>query len=303
MTTSKPAFINVDDIPSRIITLDETEYVRCKQHVVNGGFNNISRFNAVFGRDKRQEYLGDLSKLTIRAVYEIEHSKVREAHSSLPSWGGIGCYLSHVQLWEEAAKSQQGLFIFEADAVPKPETYKTVKSHLKKLKDKGKYVDQYVFGHCGAVSSVTSGVPGVRLATGRLYGLAGYYISPEGAMKLLKHIYPIEVQIDAYTGYMIPIENIKIYYPTKVLAKQHNVGGTKIQTKTVKDALIDSGSHTNALGIDGQVTGMIFVVILFVLILLGFVILYWNHHRRQRKLNNRGGKKTKKYKRSSKKKK
>ena len=263
----------IDAMPSRCITLEKDEYTRCERHVSAGGFRNLSRFVAIRGRDKRQELAHDRTKLTLRALYEIEHGQHREAHSSMPSWGGVGCYLSHVQLWIEARKSKHGLFVFEGDAVPSKGTFDKVKRAMMNLRAKNIEFDQYVFGHFGAVSSAPGGVADVRKATGRLYGLTGYYISPEGAHKFLKHVYPIEVQVDSYTGYLIDTEDVQIYFSTQILVPQQNLGGTKIQTKYVKDSEINSGAHTNALGFTGEQTGLVVVCVFLILLLIGFVFM------------------------------
>jgi hypothetical protein len=194
----------ISAMPVRIITLKETEFTRCEAMVARAGFRGATRSVGILGKDKRAEYSQNRDLLTLRALYEIEYGRMREAHSSMPSWGGVGCYLSHLELWKEASESDYGLFVFEADAVPFPGVFEQVKRALVGLHAKNLEIDQYVFGHFGAVESRATKVAGVRLATGRLYGLTGYYISPHGARKLLKTAFPIEVQVDSYTGYTIP---------------------------------------------------------------------------------------------------
>lgn len=273
----------IDNLDSYVITLTKDEYNKSEPNIVRGGFRNVKWFQGIRGKDKRAEFLYDRSKLSFRAMYEIEHAKTREAHSSQPSWGGVGCYLSHTSLWQEARKTEYGIFIFEADAYMEKNSYAAVKQHLMNLANSKTRVDMLVFGHFGCVSYENSKLPGLLRATGRLYGLSGYYISPHGAERLLKYAFPIEVQLDSYTGYMIHEENARIFYTSKILAPQKNEGKSSIQDKRVQDAVLKSWSPLNNRDITGKETGIIIVASFLFIVILGLVIMAIVNHAKKKK--------------------
>ncbi|CAK9035002.1 Uncharacterized protein SCF082_LOCUS21109 [Durusdinium trenchii] len=255
----------LDDMPVRIITLTEKEFSVAKKHCDAAGFKGATRFEGVLGKSVRGDLLEDRNRLSLRALHEIEHAKKREAHSSMPGWGGVGCYLSHVALWQEALRSPAGIFVFEADAVPPKATFEKVKGLLVRARAEKREVDQLVFGHFGALKHEASGVPGLREAKGRLYGLTAYYVSPQGAHRLLKFAFPMEVQVDSYTEYAMHEAGARIFLTERSLVPQVNVSGTRVQVKGVSES--DKRVVAQALTASGMDTSEIVLITLGALIL------------------------------------
>lgn len=248
-TKAGPDF-SFDSLPSYVITLTEAQFDDAKARLEEAGFGNLHRFVGINGKDKRLEITNDRSKLTYRAETEIIYANTREAHSSMPSWGGVGCYLSHVGTWEEAAKSPYGILIFEADVKPKPGARKAFEEKFMALVShhNGQLPDLLFMSGFGKSPRVKNDTPdGISRLTDRKYGAEAYYISPAGAQKLLKDAFPMEVQVDSYIGYKIlrgmepsvpPQETLGAYITDVYLAVQENLEGTSIQTKPVKEASI-----------------------------------------------------------------
>lgn len=262
----------VDSLPSRVITMKEEEFEKTSKALADAGFRNISRLEAVNGKAMKSTISGDRTVITYRAEYEIDHAEYREAHSSMPSWGGVGCYLSHVKAWEEAMKTPHGLFVFEADAIPAgPDAYEETKKVLLQFvaAHSGKPPDLLFIGGNGYPKTEdVQGVPSVKRLLSRMFGTEGYYVSPEGAQKLRKEAYPIEVQVDTFISYVMRVDNgperFKAYVLTKKTMGQENQEGTSIQLKEVRD---DGGYEDPMMRMIRY--GMIgLAVVLFILALL-----------------------------------
>jgi GR25 family glycosyltransferase involved in LPS biosynthesis len=235
MTTSISTF---DKLPLRVISLHREEYDTVKNAFQSNRFTNpISRFVAVNGKERQAELRED-GIVSIRALCEIEKMKTREAHSSLPSWGGVGCYLSHEALWHEAAASPHGLIIAEADASPLPDALIKATAAFNELVTRlGTPPDILHIGFSYSLESQTlQGVTTCKRVMNRIMGLMCYYISPRGASMLLKRSRPIEVQVDSYMGYcyILNLDTFKAFHMVQSVVPQ-KAWGTSIQTKAVED--------------------------------------------------------------------
>ena len=293
---------SLKDVPSFVITMTEEEFQKVKQRLESAGFHDVSRFAAINGKEKRGEVINDRDKLTYRAETEIVHSSAREAHSSMPSWGGVGCYLSHVALWEMASRSPNGILVFEADVKPFANARAEFEKKLKALVEHrsasatgdhgGKLPDMFFMGGFGYSPRDKTGTPkgaGISRLTDRKYGTEAYYVSPEGARKLLKDAFPMEVQVDSYIGYKIlrgtqpngarafaapdsgtgtgsssSDEAFDAYIVDTYLAVQENLAGTSIQTKAVQ-------------GGDTSRPDWVLVAALIVVSLSGLLLLYFHY--------------------------
>ena len=225
-------------LPLRVITLHTKEYDTVRTAFQETGFtNSISRFVAVNGKEKQTQLKED-GVISVRALCEIETMKTREAHSSLPSWGGVGCYLSHETLWHEAVASQHGIIVAEADAFPLPDAMAEATAAFDELVLRlGTLPDVLYIGYLFSLD--TKPYEGVTRSTrtlNRVMGTQCYYISPRGASMLLKRSRPIEVQVDSYMGYCYSLNasTIKAFQTITPLVVQKSLG-TTIQTKRVED--------------------------------------------------------------------
>ena len=236
--------MNVDALPAYVITLKEEAFHETKKRLADGGFKNLEWFKGVNGKEMADQLRNDRNMLSFRALVEIDHAEYRECHSSLPSWGGVGCYMSHLEMWKKARDSENGIIVFEQDAVPaSKDAYKNVKEVLEKLyKVNDNKLPDYV--NIGGFNipehEEIPGVPNTVRAKGRMYGSEAYYISPEGGSKLVQNALPIEVQCDSYTGYVITQSYNKpdaflAYVIKDKYVSQENQEGTSIQLKPIRD--------------------------------------------------------------------
>lgn len=264
--------MDVDSVPGYIITLEEDNFKETKDRLEKAGFKNLEWFQGVNGKEMADQLRNDRAKLSYRALTEIDHSDFREAHSSMPSWGGVGCYLSHVGTWKAARESNNGILVFEQDAIAMSnDSYDSVKKVLEDLYTvENKLPDLvYIGGFNVPEMDPVKGLSSVGRVKSRVYGLEAYYISPEGATKLLQNAFPMEVQVDSYNGYVIAEtydtpNALKAYFMKEKFITQENNEGTSIQLKDVRDTAFDDGGHIWA-----------YILISLLLLLLAY-ILYKN---------------------------
>lgn len=196
----------MNKLPAFVIALSQDEYKKASSRLSEAGIQNVHHFDAVNGKEEKEHYIGNRKKLTYRAEMEITKMGERECHSSMGSWGMVGCYQSHVELWKKASKSPDGLLIFESDV--KPKNVEKVKRVFSDLKAKGR-LDFFYLGYIGMGQLENEEV--ANRVVGRVYGTHAYYISPSFAAKLLQLCFPMEVQVDAFLGYVFLDKGVRAY--------------------------------------------------------------------------------------------
>lgn len=246
--STRPPQIDFSSIPIRAITLKPEEFTEVNEALAKAGFKNpVTRFSGIRGADQKAALMTDRSILTLRSLYDIEFAKTRESHAAMPSWGGVGCYLSHEALWREAGKGNTGIIIVEADARPQKNAAEYAERDLINTEAfLGHRPDLLWFASLVSPDQKQEiGLSDVRRA-GRVLGAHAYFISPVGARALLSLSRPIEVQVDSYMGYATEILALDSFVSVNSLFSQVNKTGTSIQLKRVEDIMAhDSSPQTN----------------------------------------------------------
>jgi len=215
---------NTIDGPAKVICLNDTEWNKAKQRL--SAFKNLERFNGINGYTmKPQEVRKILTQKAYNGVYYQSH---RSSDYDLGSLGAVGCYLSHLKLWQEIVdKNLPGMYIFESDVIctgfPSEEELQEFRSQPNP--------HFLAFGTYYSAGHAQKGLKHIN-KLGRFMGMHAYYITNEGARKLIKDAYPIEQQIDAY----ISDKNLAGEYNafvTKRMQCMQDGSPTTIQTKKV----------------------------------------------------------------------
>lgn len=211
------------NIPVFVINLDQhkCKYEKSNKILKNNGFTNIHRISAVNG-SKLKNY----SKITtLHTQFLLNEPSYRCSHQQLNTLGAIGCYLSHIKCWREMIKKgYSSIFIFEDDLELVPNFSEKMTKIMENMPDD---CDLLSFGYIkllkqhkfqNIIESVKS----------KYLGTQGYYITKQGAEKLLQHIFPIEIQIDGYISLMNYFNYINVYFTDKTLVNQNNMNGSSI---------------------------------------------------------------------------
>jgi GR25 family glycosyltransferase involved in LPS biosynthesis len=148
---------------------------------------DLKVISAVDGSD-----LSQIEGFTPESTMRIVKTGKRSANDELTP-GMIGCYLSHYKTYEEFLKTDKMYaLIFEDDAELKPNVRKTVNNLPKNW-------DIVSFGILSCFNCPDLNNSFTR--TNDFYGTAGYIITREGAMKMMRYREKeITVQIDGLIG-------------------------------------------------------------------------------------------------------
>lgn len=163
---------------------------------------NILKFDAVDGSTMKIESV-PLSDVARSELKQIETTGFRSKHYQLTR-GALGCYLSHVKVWDNMLKAKHNnIIIFEDDAnIPK--------TLLKKIKASMKYIpddwDMILFGYYCKKCNTKNNYKKVD----RFILLHCYMINYGAVMKILKSntLFPITQQIDSLLSELSCILNI-----------------------------------------------------------------------------------------------
>lgn len=164
--------------------------------------NNILKFNAIDGSilDTEKIFISDVAKAEIK---QIETTGFRTKHYQLTR-GAIGCYLSHIQVWEHILDSKHNaVIIFEDDANVPVDIKQTIQENMRHIPENW---DIVLFGfYCKDC------IPGYKHnKVNRFILLHCYAINRNAVLKILKSntLFPITQQIDSLISELSNILNI-----------------------------------------------------------------------------------------------
>lgn len=187
---------------------------------------SITKFNAVDGSliNTNTIPITDMAKLELK---QLDTLGFRYKHYQLTK-GAIGCYLSHVKVWETIMQSNtNSALIFEDDASIPPNCGSRIKRAIRDIPDDW---DIILFGkHCSDCED-----KGKYVKVNRFILLHTYMISKRGILKIMDegNLFPISQQLDAYLSEISYFLNI--YAPKENIVKQAE-SRTDIQAPLVKN--------------------------------------------------------------------
>lgn len=188
----------------------------------------LTKFNAVDGTLLDIKTV-PLTSLAILELKQLETIGFRYKHYQLTK-GAIGCFMSHVKVWEHILSSDKNsALIFEDDARPPPNFKKMVNKTMMNIPNDW---DIVLFGkHCYECED-----KGEYVRVKKFILLHSYMISKRGILKIFNenNIFPISQQLDAYLSEISDIINI---YASKNNMVSQASSRTDIQAPIVKHPL------------------------------------------------------------------
>lgn len=186
--------VNIFHIPVYYISFKPNHSLETS--LKNKGFNTVHHFRAIDGRKMDINELLENKIITIRSYNDLIQG--REQHSGMPSLGAIGCTISHSSLWNLCVKKNMPYIIIVEDDLWLPEISQ---EHLEKIqnileKPNSIYVGRNIYKQEEKLTS--------------FIGLQFYIVSNGAARELVKKIYPIDVQTDAYIAHLDTIKKVNL---------------------------------------------------------------------------------------------
>lgn len=206
----------IHTVPSFIINLDTCpEKWQKSSSLLKSIGLTPQRFPAVYGKSIDPSYLQSIIHPSVD--YTIKHG--RSTDDQIQGLGAIGCYLSHLKLWEMLLESKNEMFlIFEDDLYPTNVNLYELESYVMDVITNQPDWDVI---YLGFYKPLPYGSQDVKLSD-TVYQINeitftthSYLLHRRGAQKLLKHAFPIIHQVDSYLSYMASRGDLKSFRSSK----------------------------------------------------------------------------------------
>jgi GR25 family glycosyltransferase involved in LPS biosynthesis len=186
-------------------------------------FKHVIRYPAINGKNMLYNELVNI--VDPDAMTSILNNFRKEHHEL--SYGAVGCYLSHVNIWDELSKlyDTNEIIIFEDDTYP---AFSLDKINIILQKHVPSDWDIVLFG---GIYNETKLINDNVSKIYKFYQMHAYIINKNGANKLLKKAYPIKKQIDSWLSDLASDNYINIYgVNNNKWVQNSEINNTDIQT-------------------------------------------------------------------------
>lgn len=185
-------------------------------------FKNVLRFPAIKGKDIS---IDELNKIIEPSAMKSILDNYRTDHHEL-SYGAVGCYLSHINIWKKLVNNDLDyIIIFEDDANPKF-NFTELQQIIKNVPNDWDII--FFGGIYNDYNIIKDNI--VKLK--RFYETHAYIINKKGALKLLTNAFPIKKQIDSWLSDLASDNLVNIYGITQNKWIQNpEINSTDIQTE------------------------------------------------------------------------
>lgn len=203
--------IKLKNIPTFVINLDgkQNRYQRTRD-IFKQDLPLIQRKPAVNGRSLNDDTIR--KALSFRTYYQRKQPISVLNMKLIRSPGEIGCWLSHIEIWQKMVEESIPMAIVFEDDVIKGKQYDPIRlqNAINEALQNHPQLTMLVLG-----TSPTKKVRYHKLESGlhQLLGFSGtwaYLITLEGASKLLEKSLPLEVPIDVFLGQLTEVDNLMI---------------------------------------------------------------------------------------------
>jgi GR25 family glycosyltransferase involved in LPS biosynthesis len=214
---------SLDDIPKYVINLDRRND-RWMTFQASSGFVNLTNLRRWSGTDGKLINLEQDNRISLFTKYNIIRS-VRRSHMELNTKGGVGCYISHAEVWKnflEKSENEVGM-ILEDDALMDEASVQKIKLFIKSsdiLQNTELWDFCILAPHAGNVkhgAMYPNDITCMRLM--EFTGLTGYLFTKRGIRKILPHIYPIQGHVDWFISICAQLQLIDVCTPPKSLIR------------------------------------------------------------------------------------
>ena len=238
------------------------------------GFTNSKRISAVNTRtiEKVNDYLSIIDDKAYNVLLERNKTGSRLNHYELTN-GSIGCYLSHLKIYDEIVKNNiEYAIILEDDCVinSDPEYFWKEINNLKIPEN----TDMFLFNAILLEEGLTDYISKIFF----FLCLHAYIITYDGAKKLLDNLLPIEMQIDSKMSRLAYENKFNIYGLTKnKLQIQQGKMGTNIQNLNCKKCNIATEIYSFIENINSNIKSNVnykYISIILLILLLSLYYLY-----------------------------
>jgi GR25 family glycosyltransferase involved in LPS biosynthesis len=194
-------------------------------------------FAAVNGRTLGADVLKNI--ISVRSQVSLMEGSM-DSLCDLPSLGAVGCAMSHIELWKRAVNENlRGMYVFESDATCLSNLDAFVEDFATTGGD-ALFFGLITFDAIGRDSrNATNGAAkkGVQKINKHFSETHAYFVTQDGAKKLLEHAHPIETQVDVYMSMLNLLGLINVYACCPSVCNQQREIST-IQTRVAHNNFV-----------------------------------------------------------------
>ena len=178
---------------------------------------DIKIVNAIDGNELNNidTLVGKVGKKSLDNFYK--HNIKRKYHYELSSYGAIGCYLSHINVWKDIIeKNNKTALIFEDDANASNINYNNIIKRLKLLPEDWDIYLMINPDFCYKRIKVENKLNLYKVK--RFFLLHSYIININACKKIIENgnLFPINQQIDHHLSELAMINKLNIYVHNKL---------------------------------------------------------------------------------------
>ena len=250
--------IYISQIPCFVINLKKfPEKFEKSSKVLNKIDIYPNRFDAVYvDKDNFNIY-----KHLVHPYVSYTIKNGRYTDSEISSYGAIGCYLSHMTLWQKLINSNDNIFLIcEDDLVSNKYTNKDqINKYINALNS---WDVLYLGFHDGFNYNKKNYInENIHKIDNILLGTSCYLITKKGAQRLLNYSIPIIQQVDSYISFNSINGNINAYVPKNKFFEQFST-----TTTTQNDIMTNIKVYINRF--DSKTLILILIIIFIIIIYL-----------------------------------
>ncbi len=212
---------NIKDLPTYCINL-EKRTDRWNMVQSQPGFKDFEHMQRFIGVDGSKIDIMKDDRITLLTKRNIM-KKTRRAHEELSTKGGVGCYLSHVQLWQKFLNESHSsaMLVFEDDVKLSEDSYKNLQ-YLLVSSPILQNTNEYDFCILSPSSNPIYTSRSVEFKGDKKLDrlnnftcLVSYIITRRGAEKILPLVFPIESHIDGFISVCSSMNILNVCAPKK----------------------------------------------------------------------------------------
>jgi glycosyl transferase family 25 len=260
----------IQNIPSYVVNLDQNKdkWFKTKEMLNEIGINP-ERFPAVYGKKLDNSFINDITNPSV--YYTLTYD--RSLDEQIPSLGAIGCYLSHIKLWQKLINSEDNtMLIFEDDIELNFSKLNEINLFLQNVTSTQPDWDFIFLGYTKPLmfsnDLCNKNICQIKDIT---FCTHAYIINKKGAKKLLDKAFPIVHQIDSFISFMSARGDIKSFRPTKPFFTQTN----EIKNIIFNKSLIQEGPLKSIKTIITRFNNSFILYSLFIIFII-FIYLVYN---------------------------
>lgn len=200
--------------------------------------------------------------LTIFALQKLLKNEERRYHAELGTWGAVGCYLSHMLLWEQLTLDSKNNYyiIFEDDIRFNSNFKKLYAKCMENVPEKWDIIFLDVLWNERGEKYNEH----FTCVDGHFFGTHAYIINKECAKKFLTRVLPVEIQIDSYMSYF-GIQNNMNYFTATDLCSQ------KIHTSSIQNVCIICDIDSKSINVINTYICHIVLIVILILVIITYL--------------------------------